>query len=316
MSNKNIGERVDINSDEIMKAISILDGSLNILEGTMLTSISNDFKVLSSLGLFTDGLDKLKTQIETMKKSNENLMTKISLHAAEMQEVEESIVAEVNSTFISSGNYSGGGGGSYYSDISQISVSTVTGNTNINNNQVADAINNIKPIDINNILSFLNINKGEYSISDILFCDVGSGILLCLLKKFYGDKDIKIDTIVSKDSYDIQKTLLEKLLNDDVVIDNKEFNSSLIVMEKEYFKSIAKENDIAVSELLLNEKYETLLLSSIEKLYLGKDLEKYNLEENAIENVKLYIEKVADDNGVSVEKVLSDVNFLSDLKGV
>lgn len=316
MSNKNIGERVDINSDEIMKAISILDGSLNILEGTMLTSISNDFKVLSSLGLFTDGLDKLKTQIETMKKSNENLMTKISLHAAEMQEVEESIVAEVNSTFISSGNYSGGGGGSYYSDISQISVSTVTENTNINNNQVADAINNIKPIDINNILSFLNINKGEYSISDILFCDVGSGILLCLLKKFYGDKDIKIDTIVSKDSYDIQKTLLEKLLNDDVVIDNKEFNSSLIVMEKEYFKSIAKENDIAVSELLLNEKYETLLLSSIEKLYLGKDLEKYNLEENAIENVKLYIEKVADDNGVSVEKVLSDVNFLSDLKGV
>ncbi len=316
MSNKNIGERVDINSDEIMKAISILDGSLNILEGTMLTSISNDFKVLSSLGLFTDGLDKLKTQIETMKKSNENLMTKISLHAAEMQEVEESIVAEVNSTFISSGNYSGGGGGSYYSDISQISVSTVTENTNINNNQVADAINNIKPIDINNILSFLNINKGEYSISDILFCDVGSGILLCLLKKFYGDKDIKIDTIVSKDSYDIQKTLLEKLLNDDVVIDNKEFNSSLIVMEKEYFKSIAKENDIAVSELLLNEKYENLLLSSIEKLYLGKDLEKYNLEENAIENVKLYIEKVADDNGVSVEKVLSDVNFLSDLKGV
>lgn len=316
MSNKNIGERVDINSDEIMKAISILDGSLNILEGTMLTSISNDFKVLSSLGLFTDGLDKLKTQIETMKKSNENLMTKISLHAAEMQEVEESIVAEVNSTFISSGNYSGGGGGSYYSDISQISVSTVTGNTNINNNQVADAINNIKPIDINNILSFLNINKGEYSISDILFCDVGSGILLCLLKKFYGDKDIKIDTIVSKDSYDIQKTLLEKLLNDDVVIDNKEFNSSLIVMEKEYFKSIAKENDIAVSELLLNEKYENLLLSSIEKLYLGKDLEKYNLEEDSIENVKLYIEKVADDNGVSVEKVLSDVNFLSDLKGV
>lgn len=316
MSNKNIGERVDINSDEIMKAISILDGSLNILEGTMLTSISNDFKVLSSLGLFTDGLDKLKTQIETMKKSNENLMTKISLHAAEMQEVEESIVAEVNSTFISSGNYSGGGGGSYYSDISQISVSTVTENTNINNNQVADAINNIKPIDINNILSFLNINKGEYSISDILFCDVGSGILLCLLKKFYGDKDIKIDTIVSKDSYDIQKTLLEKLLNDDVVIDNKEFNSSLIVMEKEYFKSIAKENDIAVSELLLNEKYENLLLSSIEKLYLGKDLEKYNLEEDSIENVKLYIEKVADDNGVSVEKVLSDVNFLSDLKGV
>lgn len=316
MSNKNIGERVDINSDEIMNAISILDGSLNILEGTMLTSISNDFKVLSSLGLFTDGLDKLKTQIETMKKSNENLMTKISLHAAEMQEVEESIVAEVNSTFISSGNYSGGGGGSYYSDISQISVSTVTENTNINNNQVADAINNIKPIDINNILSFLNINKGEYSISDILFCDVGSGILLCLLKKFYGDKDIKIDTIVSKDSYDIQKTLLEKLLNDDVVIDNKEFNSSLIVMEKEYFKSIAKENDIAVSELLLNEKYETLLLSSIEKLYLGKDLEKYNLEEDAIKNVKLYIEKVADDNGVSVEKVLSDVNFLSDLKGV
>ena len=316
MSNKNIGERVDINSDEIMNAISILDGSLNILEGTMLTSISNDFKVLSSLGLFTDGLDKLKTQIETMKKSNENLMTKISLHAAEMQEVEESIVAEVNSTFISSGNYSGGGGGSYYSDISQISVSTVTENTNINNNQVADAINNIKPIDINNILSFLNINKGEYSISDILFCDVGSGILLCLLKKFYGDKDIKIDTIVSKDSYDIQKTLLEKLLNDDVVIDNKEFNSSLIVMEKEYFKSIAKENDIAVSELLLNEKYETLLLSSIEKLYLGKDLEKYNLEEDTIKNVKLYIEKVADDNGVSVEKVLSDVNFLSDLKGV
>ena len=58
------------------------------------------------------------------------------------------------------------------------------------------------------------------------------------------------------------------------------------------------------------------LLSSIKKLYLGKDLEQYNLEEDSIENVKLYVEKVADDNGVSVDKVLSDVNFLSDLKGV
>ena len=140
--------------------------------------------------------------------------------------------------------------------------------------------------------------------------------MLCLLKKFYGDTDVSIDTTVTSDSFDIQKMLLEKLLTSESNIEGIGFKDNSILIAKEYFVSIAKENNIAISELLLNEKYESLLLSSINKLYLGDNLVKYNVSDKTLELVRSFVDKVAEDNGVTSEKVLSSVDYLSDLKGV
>lgn len=310
-----IGDKINISTEEVMNAISILDSSLSIIEGSMVTSVSNDFVVLSSLDLFSEGLDKLKNQLTTLKQSNENLMTKISLHVNEITELENSIATEIQNELVR-GNAGTGGGGSYYSNIDSVDVSNVDNNTNISNAQVIENIGNIKDVEVDNIMSFLNINKGEYSINDILLSDVGSGILLCLLKKFYGDTNVSIDTTVTSDSFDIQKMLLEKLLTSESNIEGVGFKDNTILIAKEYFVSIAKENNIAISELLLNEKYETLLLNSINKLYLGENLVKYNISDKTLESVRNFVDKVAEDNGVTSEKVLSSVDYLSDLKGV
>ena len=260
-----VGDKLNISTEEVMNVISILDSSLSIIEGSMVTSVANDFIVLSSLDLFSEGLEKLKSQLTTLKQSNENLMTKISLHVNEIIELEDSIATEIQNELVS-GNAGTGGGGNYYSDIDSVDVSDVDNNTNISNAQVIENIGNIKDVEVDNIMAFLNINKGEYSINDILLSDVGSGILLCLLKKFYGDTDVSIDTTVTSDSFDIQKMLLEKLLTSESNIEGIGFKDNSILIAKEYFVSIAKENNIAISELLLNEKYESLLLSSINKL--------------------------------------------------
>ena len=164
-------------------------------------------------------------------------------------------------------------------------------------------------------MSFLNINKGEYSINDILLSDVGSGILLCLLKKYYGDTTINIDTEISEESFNIQKLFLEKVLNNESIVDNIKFNDNVIFIAKKYFVSIAKNNNISISELLLDEKYEDLLLSSINKLYLGENLSEYDISDNTISMVREFVDKVAEDNGVTTEKVLSSVDYLGDLKG-
>ena len=309
------GDKINISTEDVMNAITILDSSLNIMESSMLTSISKDFAVLSSLDLFNEGLAKLKAQVTALKQSNENLMTKITLHADEIAALEEEITTQIQKELITY-DAGSGGGGSYYSDINSIDVEDVTNNTNISNLQVVENLNDVTKVDIDNILSFLNINKGDYSINDILLSDVGSGILLCLLKRFYGDSNVNIDTTVSEETFNIQKLLLEKLLNSESDISNVGFKDNTILVAKDYFVSIAKENNLEISELLLNEKHETLLLDSINKLYLGEDLSKYNVSEKTLNTVKNFVDKVAEDNGVTVEKVLSDTDYLGDLKGV
>jgi hypothetical protein len=313
-----VGDKINITTDDITNAISILDSSLNIIESSLSSSISSDFVVLSDLDLFSDGLSKLKAQIDSLKQSNENLMTKISTHAVEIMKLEENIVSTIQNELVRSSAGSGGGG-SYYSDIDEVGVSEVGDNNNIanvSNAQLFDNIGKLSISDIDSLLSFLNINKGEYSINDILLSDVGSGILLCLLKKFYGDNNVTIDTKVSEESFNIQKLLLEKLLVLDTGINGVSFKDNSILVAKDYFTSIAKENNIAVSELLLNEKHEKLLLDSINKLYLGKDIEKYNVDEKTINSIKKFVDNVAEENGVTVDKVLSNTDYLGDLKGV
>lgn len=309
------GDKINISTDDVMSAISILDSSLNVIDSSMLQSISKDFGVLASLNLFSEGLEKLKKQLESLKQSNENLMTKITLHADEISELEDAIATQIQKELVA-GDAGSGGGGNYYSDIAAIEVANVTNNTNISNTQVLENINGVTELDIESILSFLNINKGEYSINDILLTDVGSGILLCLLKKFYGDNNVNIDTNVSEETLNIQKVLLEKLLSSENGIESVEFKDNTIIIAKEYFNSIAKENNLTISELLLDEKNETLLLSSINKLYLGKDLTKYNVKEETIKSVKEFVNKIAEDNGVTSEEVLSNTDYLGDLKGV
>lgn len=310
----NNGEKINISTDDVMNVITILDGTLNIIEGSMLASLSTDFDVLVSLDLFSEGLAKLKSQIEALKQSNENLMTKITLHADEISELEESIAKQIQQEIIGAAAASGGSG-SYYSSIESVEVSDVNNNVSISNSNVSESINSITDVEVESIMSFLNINKGEYSINDILLSDVGSGILLCLLKKYYGDTTINIDTEISEESFNIQKLFLEKVLNNESIVDNIKFNDNVIFIAKKYFVSIAKNNNISISELILDEKYENLLLNSINKLYLGENLSEYDISDNTISMVREFVDKVAEDNGVTTEKVLSSVDYLGDLKG-
>ena len=310
----NNGEKINISTDDVMNVITILDGTLNIIENSMLASLSKDFDVLVSLDLFSEGLAKLKSQIEALKQSNENLMTKITLHADEISELEESIAKQIQQEIIGAAAASGGSG-SYYSFIESVEVSDVNNNVSISNSNVSESINSITDVEVESIMSFLNINKGEYSINDILLSDVGSGILLCLLKKYYGDTTINIDTEISEESFNIQKLFLEKVLNNESIVDNIKFNDNVIFIAKKYFVSIAKNNNISISELILDEKYENLLLNSINKLYLGENLSEYDISDNTISMVREFVDKVAEDNGVTTEKVLSSVDYLGDLKG-
>ena len=128
----NNGEKINISTDDVMNVITILDGTLNIIENSMLASLSKDFDVLVSLDLFSEGLAKLKSQIEALKQSNVNLMTKITLHADEISELEESIAKQIQQEIIGAAAASGGSG-SYYSSIESVEVSDVNNNVSIVN---------------------------------------------------------------------------------------------------------------------------------------------------------------------------------------
>ena len=81
------------------------------------------------------------------------------------------------------------------------------------------------------------------------------------------------------------------------------------LLENKLYEKDAKKKDDAI------EKYENLLLNSINKLYLGENLSEYDISDNTISMVREFVDKVAEDNGVTTEKVLSSVDYLGDLKG-
>lgn len=310
------GENIEISTEEVMNTISVLDESLSLLEGTMSTSIANDFTVLSSLDLFSDGIAKLKEQITSLQTSNKNLMSKITVHAEEIEQLEQNIVEEIERSYVS--NYGGGGssgGGGYYADITDEEVEEVTGNTNILESDLLAKIPDMKDIERDEFISFMNINKGTYSMNDLLFSDVGAGMLVYLLKKFYGDTNDNLSQVSTSTSYDIQKALLEKILSSQGSLDTV-FKKDSILIAKDYFVSVAKECNLSVSELLLNDKHKALLMSSIRDLYNNENLSGHNVKAETVAKVQDFINDLAYEKQVNVETLLNDSTYLSSLKGV
>lgn len=307
------GEKIQISTDEVMKTVSGLDESLNLLEGTMSNSIKADFNVISKSDLFSDSISKIKEQISSLENSNKNLITKITMHADDVEKLEQNIIDEIEKSLIISDGAGQGGAGNYYSDISDIKVDNVEENKTILNGDLLARIPDMKEFEQKNFISFININKGEYTINDLLLNNIGAGMLVYLLKKFYGDNNNDINNVSTNTNYNIQKALLEKILqteNGNETI----FNRNSIIIAKDYFHSVAKNNNIAISELLLNDNHKQLLMNSIKDLYENKNIEKYNVKEETITNVKQFIDELAEENNIEVNTLFSDLKYLDNLK--
>ena len=177
---------ISINSDELMDAVSIVDEGLNILQSSMSTSISSDFKALSETGLFSSGITSINSQIQSLATSSGNLITKFMSHTQEFEELEKEIENLADS--YGSGykpSSSGGGGGSSHS-VSSPSVDNVNQGVSVTNGDLNTKISTLDSTSQVNLINFLSVNKDkDTSLASLIFNSGKAGILLTLLKKFF-----------------------------------------------------------------------------------------------------------------------------------
>ena len=297
---------IEINSEEIYATSSIIKETSTTLEA-MLPIVTGSFSVLEELGFFSEGLSKISKQIQSLMAANEMIDSRLISHIEDIQAMEQSLLNLASSSSGGGsyyGRYTGSSGGSTQG--SSVSTDNVSKGTQVNDEQINKSITEMDSPKETEFLSFVEVNKGDTSLSELFLDPSKSGLLLKLLKKFYGDTSDNLSDAVSDNSYTIQKDLLEKILNSDGAILSKLKEDSILVA-KEYFDSIAKENNVKVSELILNDKNSEIYKKSLLSLYDGDEISKYNLKESDVMSFRSYLDKKAEEGKTSVEDYIAGI---------
>lgn len=320
--------QIVFNSEEVLSAVNILNESAQVLMTNVKTALGSDFTVLSELGFLSDGLTKLTSQVDSLIQSHDNFMKKLVSHDLNLQELESSleqyVSAELGSTATSdtySNNYSSdysGGSSNYYSggstSYNNVNVSDVNEGTAISDSVLVEQLPNIDYTTQTQVLkSLATSGSQENLVSRLLLNPENSGVLVMLLKEMFGANVDGESAEMTDTSTQIQKILLETFSkNEENLFASLEEKTILTGIK--YFNKIAKDNNITVSELLLNEKYDSVFLKAVSNIYNNQDLTTCGIttEETAI--VKTYLDDLAKTLNVDVNTILSDVRYADIIK--
>ena len=305
-----MANEIKYNTEEINETQTILKESLNILQNEISTPLNSEFEALSKVDLFSSGLTKLKSQTETLVENYTTFSSSLSQHENDLSTFEDTQASEVReyiSNYSSSGHYSSGSS----HDTDSISTDNVEEGNAINNSYLETILPEIsynsKVQALKNILTYNN------DTLTALLTDVSkANILVYQLKKMLNGQDLKISQLATDDEKKIQKIMLETLSKES---NNPfaELDDSTFLKGMPYLTKIAKENNITVGDLILEDKYSSILMSSLINIYNGNV--NNSLTEKEISGVKSYLDQIATINNLNIKTLFSDVKNITLIKG-
>lgn len=305
-----MANEIKYNTEEINETQTILKESLNILQNEISTPLNSEFEALSKVDLFSSGLTKLKSQTETLVENYTTFSSSLSQHENDLSTFEDTQASEVReyiSNYSGSRHYSSGSS----HDIDSISTDNVEEGNAINNSYLETILPEIsynsKVQALKNILTYNN------DTLTALLTDVSkANILVYQLKKMLNGQDLKISQLATDDEKKIQKIMLETLSKES---NNPfaELDDSTFLKGMPYLVKIAKENNITIGDLILEDKYSSILMSSLINIYNGNV--NNSLTEKEISGVKSYLDQIATINNLNIKTLFSDVKNITLIKG-
>ena len=194
----------------------ILQSSKEVLESDIKNTISNDYKDFTELGLFSSQLQNIIKAVDSLDDAHDKFIAVINENknqwAAVEQEVKEEVDEYTNEVEDTGRKRrttgTGDGGGRNYSYTGG-DTEEINHGVSVSNADVKSIIGKLDVITSSVLLKKLyNLNNG--SITELLYNQEKSGILLALIKKLLGDTT-ELDNARTAESDEIQKLLLEKL---------------------------------------------------------------------------------------------------------
>lgn len=291
-----------INSDIINTVITDLRSSYVNLESNLISKLPGNFSVLAELGFFSSGINAILSQTNKLVDLHKTLITQISQHLNDYATIEDELSTTLENGLenysIKNNNYSGSAITS-----GNLTIDDVEQGTAINKQKLVEEIIKLTDEEKINLINLLYFYKSDdISVVDLLLDNTKSQQLYVVLNNIFGNTNENLSINSYEDSKIIQKILLESICNG--TIENTELNTNSILIAKEYLKLIAKENNTDISNLLLNDEYKKTLQISLLNLYDGNNIGKYNLNSQYVDNVRKYIENIAEKNNTTVEDIL------------
>lgn len=288
-----------LNSEEVSSAVSAVNEVVSILENDLQTPIGSNFNTLVDLGLFSDGIANIKKQIDSLTTAYKALAVEMSSHMNEFEETENTLSTGVPYYNSNSNNNSGGPGG--HNTNQNTSIPTTEEGQAINTNALINNISTLDDSTQSKLIEFINVNKqSNMTINELLFDNRNVITLVALLKKFYGDTNLTVDSLA--DATLIQKALINKLFASSTT--PASLSNNTILIAKKYLNFIAKNNNITVGDLLIDSKNNELLSNSLLQVYDGDALSQFYLTESEIQNIREYMDNVAKANNSTVEVLI------------
>lgn len=294
-----------LNSEEISSTVSIVNDVVSTLENDMSSSINSNFNTLLDLGLFSEGIENIKKQISSLATAYKAVAVEIASHISEFEEVEDTLSNGISNYINSNSNNTenNSSNNNFSSNNENIIVSDIQEGTTINDQTLLNSIAAINDETKNKLIEFLSVNKdNNITISELMFNTANTTALVTLLKKFYGDSNPTISNI--ENATIIQKTLINKLFASNDIPSS--ISENTILVAKKYLNIIAKNNNITVGDLLLDDDKSNLLSSALMNVYDGNGLSEFGLTENEIKQIREYMDKVAISNNSAVEELITN----------
>lgn len=296
---------VSVDSNVLETIISNVNSDSESLK-EISTSLESDFQALTECGLFENCLNSLKEEAKNIDSAYSVLVSSLKSHIDDYNDIENQLKNVANNY---RSYYTPTGGSPTGSTITgpTDTVPTVDDSTPVDPEKMDDKIPKLDINSIKSMISFISLVKdNKKSIVDILFDESNANYLCTLLQKFYltyGNTKVEYN-----DASSVQKAFLKTILNTDQELPKILTEHSLLKF-KTYLKKIAKDNNIDVYDLVMDDKYKDILKESLNKLY-NKEVEDSSFDDNYKEEFIALIDTKAKEKNVDKEKLFEDVKLL------
>ena len=308
-----MANEINYDTKELEEARAILKESAGILQGEIDSALKSNFEPLTKVDLFSGGLSKLQSQAASLIENYNTFSSSLGEHDSDLAAFEDNQAAAAEN-YINSGG--GGGGGSYSSgdsyDTEQVAVADQQDGQAINSeNYLEEVLPQItydsKLQALKNILAY-----NEDTLTAILSDPAKANILVYQLKSMLKQTGITKSELSTDDEKKIQKILLESICKEDKN-PFAELDDSTYLTGMPYLKQLATSNNINFSDLIVEDKYASILMSGLSNIYNGNAGN--TLTSKEVEKVKAYIDEIASINKMDAKTLLSNVNNVSLIKG-
>ncbi len=293
-----------INSNEINKTINYLSTSCANLEENVAGKLPGNFSVLADLDLYSNGISTIISQTNLVIDRHKTLISQITQHLESYASKETQLSSLLESGL---GNYQSSSGSYSGDDIvsDDIMIDDVDSGKKIDASYLLENIPKLTDDEKRTMLYLLNVNKPEDTTLVSLLLDTSSSEkLYTTLKKIFKDTFQDSTNLTLEDYQKVQKILLDSICSGDILTQNLKTDS--ILSAKEYLLKISSENNINISDLLLENEYTKILQTALLNLYDGNEIGKYELSNDMINNFREYIDNLATYNNTTSEHLLTD----------